>query len=482
MQGDSHMKKAAVIVFALLIFVNGLLLTFQFHVFSDKVDNEQQTFKYNQVIDIVHRGNQLIVTQTFTDLPESNVIISWPEKIKNKKCVQDAKGKPEKCDRMDQTLTQFKEGTSTTQKLQYVIPLAKGGIQSRTLLANKFLTLKHGVVSHTQLHISDEERIGGQWFTGLPRVATRSLALTDYSYYQGTGAVYELYWQKTPLKKAFTNDRATVYGGGEMTQQLQDALVKAIDSNTNHVDVIHAEQPKNGVRIIFAKSIHSDQLPGYVAVNVIKQKYSFSGSDWLPTVVASILDDSVYGATKTRAMLNTLYDYMSESQLKEWKAQLQKLEGKKVTNDVLDQTLSESLDATTSYFAMNGASKGLAPLLFEDGRSVYVNDVQQKNMRIILKDGRVLYAATPLFDTLGYTAKTGKNGYYVKNAKQSYRFPMTSAFYVFNNKRYDIASQPFEVVNGQYYVEEAWLIRLFGADIQKLDERIDINISDEALK
>ena len=76
MQGDSHMKKAAVILFALLVFVNGLLLTFQFHVFSDKVDQEQQTFQYNQVIDIVHRGNQLIVTQTFTDLPEGNIIIS----------------------------------------------------------------------------------------------------------------------------------------------------------------------------------------------------------------------------------------------------------------------------------------------------------------------------------------------------------------------------------------------------------------------
>ena len=83
------MKKAAVILFALLVFVNGLLLTFQFHVFSDKVDQEQQTFQYNQVIDIVHRGNQLIVTQTFTDLPEGNIIISWPEKIKKKQCVED---------------------------------------------------------------------------------------------------------------------------------------------------------------------------------------------------------------------------------------------------------------------------------------------------------------------------------------------------------------------------------------------------------
>ena len=45
------MKKVAIILFALLVFVNGIMLTFQYHVYSDKVDDVAQSFDYSQTID-----------------------------------------------------------------------------------------------------------------------------------------------------------------------------------------------------------------------------------------------------------------------------------------------------------------------------------------------------------------------------------------------------------------------------------------------
>lgn len=476
------MKKVAVILFALLIFVNGLMLTFQYHVFSDKVEDTTQSFKYDQEIDITYSGQKIIVKHTFLNLPSTPMNISWPKRHNTgKKCVKDADGNPVDCGRIDKTMTQFKKGSATTQQLQYTLPL-KQNITSGTLLTNMFATLKHGVVGHTQIHITDENRIGGQWFTGLPRVATKKLALINYSYFNGNGAAYELYWQRNQAKKAFTSKELTIYGRGIVTEKMQKALANTALTSSNHIDIIQSNKIQNGYRILFVKDIKDARLAEKVALNQVKQNYKFTATSWLPSVVASFLTGDRYGDAKTKKMVATLNDYMTDTQRASFKKGLEGLAGEKVSTATLDQLLTKTLGSKTTYFTLNASKKALAPLLFEDSRKIFVNKVKQKNMRVILKDGRVLYAAAPLFDTLGYTAKKGANGYYVHNKAQSYRFPMTSNFYVYNNKRYDIASQPFEVYAGSYYLEETWLMRLFSADIQKGDHRIDINIPDSALK
>lgn len=476
------MKKVAVILFALLIFVNGLMLTFQYHVFSDKVEDTTQSFDYNQIIDVTYRGQKLIIKQTFTDLPETEMSISWPKKHNtHKKCVKNAKGDAVDCERLDKTMTQFKKGNATTQQIQYTLPL-KQKITSGTLLTNIFANLKHGVVKNTQIHITDENKIGGQWFTGLPRVASKKLSLIQYSFFSGNGAAYELYWQRIKMKKVFASDELTIYGRGIVTEKMQQALAKAPLTSENHMDIIQSNKTQNGTRILFAKNIRDTHLVEKIALNQVKQRYQFASTPWLPQLVASFLTGEKFGDAKTQKMVSTIDSYMTADQRKQWKTGLVKLEGKKVSTEKLDRLLSKTLDSSTSYFTLNASKKSIAPLLFEDNRKIYVNKVKQKNMRVILKDGRVLYAAAPLFDTLGYKTKKGANGYYVRNKAQSYRFPMTSNFYVYNNKRYDITSQPFEVYAGSYYIEETWLTRLFSADIGKGDNRIDINISDEALK
>lgn len=476
------MKKVAIILFALLVFVNGIMLTFQYHVYSDKLDDVAQSFRYSQVIDVTYQGNKLVIKQTFTNLPKSPVSISWPKHASTgKKCVKDAAGDAVNCERLDKTMTQFKKGESATQQIQYTIPLKKG-MTSEKLLTNIFATLKRGIVTQTQVHITDEKRIGGQWFTGLPNIATKKMTLIDYSYFSGKGAVYELYWQKKPMKKAFTSDEVTIYGRGIVTEKMQKALSNTAMNNSNHLDIIQTNNLQDGYRILFVKNITDMRLAEQIAVNQVKQNYTFTGTSWLPAVVASFLTGDKYGDQKTKEMVTTLDDFMTDAQKNTWKNGLESLEGEKISTSKLDKLLGQTLDSATSYFTMNAQSKKVAPLLFEDSRTIYVNKVEQKNMQVILKDGRVLYAAEALFDTLGYTAKKGNNGYYVSNKSQHYRFPMSSAFYVYNNKRYDIASQPFEVINGHYYIEETWLLRLFGADIQKADKRIDITISDDALK
>ncbi|POZ57795.1 hypothetical protein LYSIN_02579 [Lysinibacillus sphaericus] len=75
---------------------------------------------------------------------------------------------------------------------------------------------------------------------------------------------------------------------------------------------------------------------------------------------------------------------------------------------------------------------------------------------------------------LGYTASEGKNGYYVNSDNRTFRFPKESGFYVFNQRRYSTISDPIIKIVDHYYVEEAWLQRLFLVELQKSDGRIQV--------
>lgn len=75
---------------------------------------------------------------------------------------------------------------------------------------------------------------------------------------------------------------------------------------------------------------------------------------------------------------------------------------------------------------------------------------------------------------LGYSATEGENGYYVKSENRSFRFPKEPGFYVFNQRRYSTISEPIIKIAGHYYVEEAWLQRLFLVELQKNDGRIQV--------
>ena len=45
---------------------------------------------------------------------------------------------------------------------------------------------------------------------------------------------------------------------------------------------------------------------------------------------------------------------------------------------------------------------------------------------------------------------------------------------MYNERKFNIVSAPFEIIEGEFYFEEGWLIRLFLFDIEKKAETIDI--------
>ncbi|MEK3978197.1 hypothetical protein MKY37_03800 [Psychrobacillus sp. FSL K6-2836] len=458
-----------------LVVANSVLLLFQYDAYSSGLEEDGQVFFYEQEVEMKVKKDKIVIKQHFYDMPKEDVTVSWPIVSENRSCDLDTS---ESCNRLTEDMTTFKAGENSKQSISYEIPLVDGLIDGQ-LIQNFLAKLETGGVSLTSLHITDEMKRGGMWVSGLPVIGKTSLELIDYSLSLGAGDVQELYWQQEVLPIQYEDDYFTIYASNTLPDEVTNLLDELDFTNNEHLAVLF-EGNRNNIdtsRIVFIQNEDIASIQQELIIKNIQARYGLSQEDQLiAEVLSSFLLEIPVGSAKSIWMYETVNNYLTSEQRVEFQNAL--INNKQITAAKFDEILTDIIDLKTSFFVLNvQAGAENFPLLFEDFRTVYINELQYEEMKVLFKDGKVLYAAAPLLTTLGYTLNDTDKGLYVQNATRAFRFPIQEPFYVLNKKRYDALSEPFEVIGSQLYIEEAWMIRLFLLNIEKQDKRINITQS-----
>lgn len=455
----------------LLIIINSSLLLFQYHGYSSNLE-EGQSFFYEQEIEIKVKNEKMIIKQHFSNLPSEQMAITWPISSENRSCELSTS---DSCNRLSEDLASFKEGETTKQSISYEIPLVEG-LQDGELFSGFLAKIDNAGVSYSTLHVTDELKRGGTWISGLPVIGSTSLNLIDYTLYFGAGNISDLYWQKEKIPVKYENDYFTVYSKENLSEEVVVLLDELHIPNNVHMSVLLAENKYNikSSRIVFTENKDVEIIQHDLVVSNIQFQYGLSEEDSsVAEVVSSFLMNSPMGTEKSIWMYETLKNYFTKAQLSDWESALKK--NSKLNAEKLDKLLAKVIGLKTSFFEFNAQTETEKyPLLFEDSRPVYVNKSQQEELKVIFKDGKVLYAAKPLLTELGYTLNNTDKGLYIQNSSRAFRFPVHEPFYVLNEKRYDAMSEPFELIGTDFYIEEAWMIRLFLVNLDKQKNKIII--------
>lgn len=470
--------KFAVSLFSVLVVIVGAMLFVQYQVFSSELEDHVEDYSYSQEIEIVYRGESLDIRHHFKNLPNQDITIQWPKASVNPSCFIETE---QSCSRLTEDTLSFNAGETRAQSLSYVIPMTNG-LTSRELMKNVFVTLQDGDVQFSTVHITTDSDIKGQWVTGLPLVGQQQLKLVNYTMFSGTGKVKDLFWQVEPFAVQKETEALSIYSKTQLKTAFYDKLANVNFLNEEHIAIINGTNTASleGYRMLFIPEITVAKVQQHVIITQLESRYQFNDSPhWIKEMMASYLTGNVFGSEKTAEVVSTLTEQMSDAQLADWTAHLEALEGQVVSPAILDEEISKVLGASTAYLTMNAQSTGAFPFLFNDPREIYVNVHKHEDVQVILKDGQVLYAAEPLLKALGYEASVGPNGYYVNSETRVFRFPKEPGFYVFNQRRYNTVSEPIKVVAGEYFIEEAWLQRLFLVELTKSDNRITITSTTE---
>jgi len=466
--------KFAMSFFSVLALIITGIIFFQYHAYSSDLETGNGDFLYSQEIEIFYRKNSLDIRQHFKNLPDQKVKIKWPENAINLSCFMETE---KSCDRLSDEASYFAKGEIKSQSVSYIIPI-EGGLKDKMLIQNVLATLLNGEATYSIVHISTDSKIAGQWITGLPLIGQQQLALVNYTMFSGNGTIRDIYWQSANLKVQEQSPVLSIYAPGAIAKDFLKSLENLQFLNDQHIAIIQEKNPmkEHDDRLLFLPTLTAQAVEQEVVLSQIKSQYKFDNSpEWLPEVVASYLVKDTIGSEKTKEIVATLKEYMTTDQEAAWQEAMNKLGEEPITPASMDDLLTGVLGAKTSYFKLNTEQKnGTYPLFFEDDRDIYVNDTLKKDVQFIHYEGQSLYTADTLLPYLGYSATEGENGYYVKSENRSFRFPKEPGFYVFNQRRYSTISEPIIKIAGHYYVEEAWLQRLFLVELQKNDGRIQV--------
>ncbi len=386
------MKYAVSFFIILLLIVSGLLF-FQYQVYSDKLEAGQGEFTYTQEIEIEYRDHSLDIRQHFKNLPNQTIEIKWPHLATNPDCFLESE---QTCERLSEDKTKFEIGDSRSQSLSYVIPL-DGGLQSKQLLKDLFVSLNNGTVSYSTVHISTDSEIVGQWVTGLPLIGEQSLSLVNYVMFSGQGDVKEVYFQSDDINLQHSTDLISIYSNTTIDEQLGEQIKNIQFLNDDHVAIVHGESlsGQQGERIIFLNDLTLDGLNQSVILSQIDSLYDFGNSpSWIKEVIAAFITGSLSeGDSKSSQIVNGLIEKMSDKQLENWVQKLEELKGAKITSTILDEKLSEVFEMHTEFFALNETVEDLYPLLFSDERELIVDKNYTEDVNLVYQNGLLYYSA-----------------------------------------------------------------------------------------
>ncbi len=181
-----------------------------------------------------------------------------------------------------------------------------------------FVILQGATVTSTLFHITDETRMGGMWVNGLEQVGSKQMDLIDYTFFQGSGGVQDLYWQKNSLPLVYEGQKLAVYGAAGNVEQFQaiDAALETIGADHSTMVIDQTSIAVQSQRFIVSENADIDKASNLFLTSAMAARFSISQEErLLVEVLASILGDKVTGAEQSRQAYDKLIVALTPEEL-----------------------------------------------------------------------------------------------------------------------------------------------------------------------
>jgi len=459
------MKKVSTLMTSGLFIVICAAVLWQWNTFSEERGRPAERKEEPSIVTSVRvESNQLLVKQTFHGL-ESNrqyqAVI--PAQAAEVKCT-DAEEKP--CG--DGFLPKG-------EKIQFEYIL-KTGPGLSLLLNDWMIVLKEAEVNKTRIEIIDQYNRKGTWAAGLPLKGFKQTELLRYYVFEGVLSTPSLYWQEKPLFKLNGQKGINYY------ISKKEQIIYEFDSlgtfSDNHLSVVITEGQSAilGTGLLLVGNMLTDkEIERQLATAFLASKF---GSDrgkegWTIEALASLVTKQEPESAKSKAMVRELANALTAEETTAFITYFSKERHLDVSS--LDEYLSLIKGMNTKFFLKN-SQKGQAgfPMLFTDARSVIVNGNQKDELEVVIKGGEQLFPLVPTMAALGYKAKIGTDFKVLELSSDSsqYSFNLKNKTFILDGQSFGLLENPFQYLNGEWYLEKRWLHAIFKVRISESDERI----------
>ena len=323
------------------------------------------------------------------------------------------------------------------------------------------------------LHVTDETKSGGVWISELDRIGTKKLNRIEYTMFYGRGKTDLLYWQNKELPEAYRSERISIFGTGIHKEQAArlEGLLEKVDAPHMTVVIGANQKPFMKGRFVMSDQVDAEILETRLIQYGVMARYDIASSERMTAnIAASLLIGEPYGNGAAKKAYEKISGKLSANQLEQLNKKLGSTS--KLNPETLDQLIGDVSGLKTTF--LENARDEQYGFYFEDPREIKVNGEKAEGVSVLLEDGQVFYSGKELFSQLGYTLESNQQSIYVTNKSNKYRFSLLDPFYVLNERKYSLRTEPYKKMNGAYYFEEDAIKRIFSLKIQKTDGAIDV--------
>ncbi|MFT9598103.1 stalk domain-containing protein [Mesobacillus sp.] len=354
----------------------------------------------------------------------------------------------------------------------------KSGPGLSMLLNDWMIVLKDTAIKKTRIELVDQFYRRGTWSAGLPLKGYKQTELLHYYVFEGANSTPSLYWQEKPLFK-LTGQKGIDY----YTTQKEQVIYK-FDSlepfSDNHLSVVIIDGQRtvrgNGL-LLTGNELTDKEFEQELASAFLSSKFGADeeAEGWLLEALASLVTKQEPENEKSRAMVEELVKTLTPEEINAFITYFSKqghLDG-----NSLDRSLSSIKGMESDFFSMNKQKGvGLFPLLFTDARSVIVNGDVKEELAVVIKGDQVLFPLVPTMDALGYKTKLGTEFTTLEISSESntYYFNVKNKTFIHEGQTFGLLENPFQNLNGDWYLEKHWLNAIFKVQISENEEAITL--------
>lgn len=475
------MQRKEVMVSVILLIIIGCILLWQWllYINNKEIENDVENGKVSQEIEINVKNKYLAVTQKIVGLSRGKKY-----EIRIPPVAENMTGLPDE-NKMSANQDGSRSGTfhaeSDTLTVRYEIPFAKN--EGPVLLSDWLVEMKNVTVSGTSIEVIDPQKGKGTWVAGLPLTTLQELEHIDHYFFLGGTKKPALYWHPEVLKKlTVAEEKLAIFYEGD--RKPETALLKKVEnlSNFAYVSLVltnrFAETEAGGIVIYPEGGEESGDWLWKLANQYFQAKLEAPSEnrEWAADVLTSLFTGIKAEGEKAAGVLRELEGDFSENELQQF-IYMATREKKDLTFGHLDICLSEIKGRKTDFFALNGQSSSkLIPLYFYETRDIYVNGDLKEEIKVVYKEGERFFSAKETFAALSYNVNIVENGKTLLLSKgtRNYRFYVDENIFILNEEHFGLLEQPLRMIDGELFIKEKWLIKIFHCSINDEETHLEI--------
>jgi hypothetical protein len=467
------MRKASVLIITVLIVILSGTVAWHWIAFTKKTadlepeSEEKITLAVTVMVD--HAG--MNIKQVFSNINDNKkyeAII--PTQASDVNCLYED-GTP--C--LDELQSPSIKVKGTKLKFEYIIKSDPGV----ALLLNDWLVMLDDInITETRVEIVDQLRRKGTWVAGLPLKGYKQMEAVNYYVFEGMSKNPSLYWQERSLAK-HTGQRGIDYYTFSNEQAVyQFASLKNFTMNQHLSVIMHdGNRVVHGKGILLAGNKLTDkEFEQHLAISFLSSKFDplAKVDSWILESLASMVTNQQPENTKSQAIVSEMKDTLTAGELNEF---INSLSSSSSTIDhlSLDEYMSSIKGLKTSFFSLNmQEGSDVFPLLFMDTRSVVVNGNEREEIGVVIKGDKKLFPLAPTMDALGFKTESGsdRKSLEISSASSTYSFNLENKTFIHNGQSYGLLENPFQNINGDFYLEKHWLNAIFKVSVNEDEESI----------